>query len=48
MIEPYLRQLEQELEVPRRLRRRIVDEARDHLLALVARARELGIAPDEA
>ncbi len=32
MIETYLQELERGLDVPRRLRRRIVDEARDHLV----------------
>jgi hypothetical protein len=35
MIQSYLRDLEGELQVPHRLRARILDEARDHLLELV-------------
>jgi HAAS len=48
VIETYLAQLEHELDVPRRLRRRIVDEARDHLCELSARGRELGLGEEEA
>ena len=44
MIEPYLRELGASLHVPRRLRTRILDETRDHLLALV----ESGMSEDDA
>ena len=48
MIETYLQELERGLDVPRRLRRRIVDEARDHLCELSARGQELGLREEEA
>ena len=48
MIETYLQELERGLDVPRRLRRRIVDEARDHLCELSARGQELGLGEEEA
>ncbi len=48
MIETYLRELERGLDVPRRLRRRIVDEARDHLCELSARGQERGLGEEEA
>jgi uncharacterized membrane protein len=44
MIQAYLRQLESSLDVPRRLRARILDEARDHLLEMV----ETGLSEQQA
>ena len=44
MIDTYLRQLDGELHVPRRLRRRILDETRDHLLEAV----DAGLGEEEA
>jgi uncharacterized membrane protein len=44
MIEAYLRQLDSVLDVPRRLRARILDETRDHLLEMV----ETGLSEQQA
>jgi hypothetical protein len=48
VIEAYLSELAESLDVPPRTRRRILDEARDHLLEVADRGRELGLTDSEA